>query len=301
MQLTPRAIIHPEDSAALEKLESLPLFSTAVRAFLKVFDEHFLAQITSKHHIQLGPNQLPNIHGYLVEISRQLDIETPRLFLEVHHDPFSYTLGEHQKFIIISTALLDCLGDDIRIALAHECGHIFFNHVLYRSMTKMLLQYGDSLPRPLNTLSTPLRIALLYWYFKSEQSADRVAVLFGENIQQVLRTVLRASEGPACLANQINWETVCAQVNDDNSNEESTVQKLMESVIIGDTEHPFTVRRVKELLKWGQSNDFNHWQSLLQSSPKPAACSKCEHLLENDRAKCRHCGAANPNAIAIHY
>ncbi len=39
----------------------------------------------------------------------------------------------------------------------------------------------------------------------------------------------------------------------------------------------------------------------MQLTPKPAICSKCEHLLENDQVTCRHCGEVNPNAIAIHY
>ncbi len=302
MHLTPQAIIHPEDSAALQKLETVPLFSAAVRSFLKVFDEHFLAQITSKHHIRLGPHQLPHIYDHLQEICQLLEIQKPELYLEIHHDPFSYTLGEHRKFIIISTAMLDCLDDDgVRIILAHECGHIFFNHVLYRSMTKMLLQYGDSLPRPLSAISAPLRIALLYWYFKSEQSADRIAALFGQNVEQVLGSILRAAEAPALLVEQINWEEVSAQVNSDETEGESTIQKLMETIIIGDTEHPFTARRVKELLAWGQSSDFKQWRSLLQSPPAPAVCSQCHQPLNNNQTKCPACGQVNPNAIAIHY
>lgn len=303
MDFSPRDVIHPEDRAALKKLEAIPLFPTLVTSFLKVYDERFLRRITSLHYIQVGPNQLADLYDHLTVICQQLQIETPQLFLEVHHDPFSFTLDGKTKYIVLSTALLDKLDDEgIRITLAHECGHVFFNHVLYRTMTKMLVRYGSDLPRPLSTLSIPVRVALLYWFHRSEQSADRIAALVAGHVKPVVNTLFLCAETPPSVVKRFNLQAMREQVKTLGQNQNSSIQKLMETMLLSDQEHPFTNSRLDALLSWGESPDFHQLLAQLHGSETATVyCQHCGHALGNDEHQCRHCGQENPNAIILQY
>ncbi len=297
MALTPRSIMHPEDAAALDKLESLPLFTPLVKSFIKMFDERFLNRVTSLHYIRLGPGQLPEIHEVLVDVCQRLHLNVPQLYLEVHHEPFSYTLEAFYRYIIVSSSLLDKLSlEQIRVVFAHECGHIFFNHVLYRTMTKMLIRYGGELPKPMSTLSVPLRIALLYWYLRSELSADRVAAVITGDIRPVADTLFLTAETPADIVASLNLQKIVEQTASLASDQDSTIQRLMESLILSDNEHPFTTSRIEALLNWEKSPD---WPNLLDN-PSPE-CQHCHHPLHYDDSQCRHCGEINPEAIGINH
>jgi hypothetical protein len=55
IQFSPSDIIHHEDQAALENLRSVPLFSSAVKAFMKIMPERFFHGISMADKIRLGP------------------------------------------------------------------------------------------------------------------------------------------------------------------------------------------------------------------------------------------------------
>ena len=66
---------HPLDLRATESLKQLPGLDLAIRALLGPTAEQFFYLENIAASVLVGPEQLPNIHGLLVEACQILDIE----------------------------------------------------------------------------------------------------------------------------------------------------------------------------------------------------------------------------------
>ena len=55
MNLSKKGFMHPEDVAALEQLKSIPMFPSAVKAFMKICNERLIHGISMAQKIRLGP------------------------------------------------------------------------------------------------------------------------------------------------------------------------------------------------------------------------------------------------------
>lgn len=127
--------IHPEDSAALEKLKAVPLLDTVVRQYMMSPVESMLRDMNMASRIRVGPNQMPELHAVLTDVCRKLDMPVPRFFLEMNPDPDAYTGGVNEPFIILTTSAVELLPPDELVAvIAHQCGHILCNHQLYHTL-----------------------------------------------------------------------------------------------------------------------------------------------------------------------
>jgi len=174
MKLTPDDFTHPEDRAALDKLRAIPLFPACVKAFMKFMPERQLHGLNMAQKIRLTPRQLPKIYRHLPPACKALEIEEPEFYLELDPQPNAYTYGDKRVFVTVTSGLIDALEDDeIYAVIAHECGHIACQHVMYRTMTSFLIRLGERIFGPLSVLSIPVQVALLYWFRRSELSADR--------------------------------------------------------------------------------------------------------------------------------
>ena len=84
MKLLPQDFIHPDDQAALNNLQSLPLFPECMKAFMRLGWEQYFHGTNMAQKIRLGPDQLPEIYRYLLPICDRLDIQEPELYLEMN-------------------------------------------------------------------------------------------------------------------------------------------------------------------------------------------------------------------------
>lgn len=71
-------------------------------------------------------------------------------------------------------------GNALDAVLAHECGHILCQHVLYQTLANAIFSFGESFSDSLvgmvgNVAIKPIRQALIAWSRASELSADSVA------------------------------------------------------------------------------------------------------------------------------
>lgn len=140
-----RLFVHPNDEAALSKLKAVPGFDMATRWIMKFGVEQYCRGLYMANHIRLSPRQLPKIYNLLPSLCDQLGIEIPELYLQMYPTPNAYTVGDKRNYIVVTSGLLDCLGDgdELRAALAHECGHIACRHVFYTTMVQMMLNFGS--------------------------------------------------------------------------------------------------------------------------------------------------------------
>ena len=124
-------------------------------------------------------------------------MNTPELF--IYNDPVmnAFTFGETNPYICVSSSLIEKMNREERKAIiAHECGHILCQHVLYGSVVETLRMIGQDFGIIGSTLTGPVRLALQYWSRRSELSADRcAAAVVGERTFQA--SMLKLSLGLA--------------------------------------------------------------------------------------------------------
>ena len=266
MKVTPDDFTHPEDRAALAKLKAIPLFPACVQAFMKILPERQLHGLNMAQKIRLSPRQLPKIYRHLPPACASLNIKEPEFYLEMDPVPNAYTYGDQHVFITVTSGLIESLEEDeIHAVVAHECGHIACQHVLYRTMAMLLIHFGQQIFGPLSLLSVPVQAALLYWFRRSELSADRAAAFAMGGSRPVVNTLIRLAGGPRSITADVDLELYMAQSKAYDKLMESGWDALLQGLIAAWQTHPFLSVRAREITRWCASDEF---KALLKRTSK---------------------------------
>ena len=288
--ISPQDFIHPEDEAARRNMEAIPGFAAAVKAFLKLGMEQYYHGINMASKIRLSEKQLPELYRKLPPICQKLGIAEPEFYLEMNPAPNAYTFGDSRIFLTITSGLVKYLTEEeVNAVLAHECGHIACHHVLYHTMAN-LLKAGADMFGLLGFFTTPIQLGLLYWSRRSELSADRAAAAAMGSTTPVIETMVRLSGGSKAITGKVDIREYAAQADAYDALQESNWDKILQTAAIAYQSHPFAAVRVREILKWC---DTEHYQLLmenikLQQSGK--TCSNCHHPVDPAWKFCKYCG-----------
>ena len=170
----------------------------------------------------------------------------------------AWTSGSTNPYICVTSELVEKVPTElVSSVIAHECGHIACNHVLYHSMAIQLLNGIDSSPLmkidAVRKYVTPTLVnALLYWYRCSELSADRAAVLCDGGANQTIDMLLRVHG-----YDNVNREEFLKQALDlKRFVEESDSNKFLEQMIIKGDSHPRLATRVYECFEWTKTKQY---------------------------------------------
>lgn len=283
--------IHPEDAAALRQLESIPGFPALVKKILSLGFEELQYGLNMATAIRLSPTQLPNLYNHLPPICRKLGIQEPEFYLQMDPMPNAYTFGDTRIFITITSGLVEMMDDDeLDAVIAHECGHIVCHHVLYHSIAQIIFSGAASLGI-LGPLALPIQLALLYWSRKSELSCDRCGCVI-TSPEIITRVMARLSGGPRSITQEINFDEWARQADRyDEIKNENLWNKSLQLYAIAKQDHPFAAVRVREILKWGQSPQYQSLMESLKWEAYSRKCPNCGLLVHDDWAYCKYCGA----------
>ena len=287
--IKPNEYMHPEDAKALRELESIPGFPTLVKKVLALGLEKLQYGINMASAIRLSPTQLPEIYNRLPPICEKLGIKEPEFYLSMDPYPNAWTFGDTKIFVTVTSGLLQLLNDEeIDAVIAHECGHIACRHVLYHSLAHYILSGADNLG-VLGLLSIPLQLAILYWERKSELSCDRAGSLV-TSPEVVASTMARLSGGPIDITEKIDLEEWARQADQyDAIRNDGIWNKTLQIYAIAQQNHPFAAVRVREILKWGKSEQY---QRLIGINPTDTArhCPNCGNAVDPAWKFCHFCG-----------
>jgi Zn-dependent protease with chaperone function len=282
---------HPEDRAALATLRAIPLFPAAVKAFMKATPERFVRGLNLANKIRLGPDQLPALYSHLPPICRALGIAEPELYLEMSPQPNAYTFGDTQIFVTVTSGLVEYLEEDeLKAVIAHECGHIACHHVLYHSMADMLIRFGPIIFGPLAHLSDPIRLGLLYWYRRSELSADRAAAVAMKGHSSVVETMVRLAGGPKSLTASVNIAAFIAQAESYDTLLDGQWDKVLQAIAVMDQSHPFLAVRTREIVHWCCGEEFKELLRSIAEYEAVPRCPGCDRPIEPGWKWCGGCG-----------
>src|SRR5687768_7423903 len=258
LELSSKAYEHPADRAATAALKSIPMLDQVVRKLIEFGYERALRQVFMGGSVKLGPDQLPDAWAAHRAALARLDIhEVPELYLTQFPVTNAAAIGSERPMVVINSRTVEVLDEhELRTVLGHEAGHILSDHVLYRTALMILLS-ATGLGRMPVLAGLPLlavKLALLEWFRAAELSCDRAATLVTRDPLVTCRTMLVLAGGMP--ARKLNLDAFMRQASDyeDWDSGWDRINRLRGELALT---HSYPVRRVKEIMAWVRSGDYD--------------------------------------------
>ncbi len=255
-QIAPRAWEHPADRAALAALRRIPMFDEVLRTLFGVFGEKSVRLAFQANAVRVSPRQFGRVHGLYQEVAHTLD--APMAYdVFVSQTPMvnAGAYGMERPFIILNSGTIELLDDgELSFVLAHELGHIMSDHVLYRTMTVLLLRLSAMGFPVVEVAARALLVALLEWYRKSELSSDRAGLIALQDLEIAMRAMLKMAGGGT--SHETNLEEFIQQAEEYRSSGDIADQVYKVLNLVGAT-HPFWVLRLAEARDWIEGGEYD--------------------------------------------
>ncbi|MGD8276590.1 MAG: M48 family metallopeptidase [Gemmatimonadota bacterium] len=247
---------HPADRAALAALRRIPGFDEVLRKLFGLFGEKPIRLAFQANAVRVGERQFPQLHAQYLDVLETLD--APMHYgLFVSQTPLvnAGAYGMDKPFIVLNSGAVRLLDpDELTYLLGHELGHIMSGHVLYRTMTVLLLQLAQ-LGFPIVGLAArAILVALLEWNRKAELSSDRAGLLAVQHPEAALRAFMKLAGGGKPEETDLNEFLIQADQYRETGDVADIVFKVLN--LLGTT-HPFHVLRAAELRDWVEGGHYD--------------------------------------------
>jgi Zn-dependent protease with chaperone function len=253
--ISSKAYEHPADRAATAALKAVPMLDTVVRKLIEWQYERALRQLYLGNSLKVGEHQLPDLWAAHNGVSRVLDVERPDLYLSYQVPGGAVAIGSTNPIIVFDSQLLQWLGPgERRAVIGHELGHVLSDHMVYRTALLILLSVTMPIPFFLGIPFRAVKAVLLEWFRAAELSCDRAATLAVRDPQIVCRSLMVISAGMP--ADKLNLDAFMAQAMEYESWDDPSdrVRRFFNEI---NQTHPYSVRRVSEIMKWVQSGEYD--------------------------------------------
>ncbi len=204
-EISSRAWEHPADRAALQALRRIPVFDDVLRSMFGFFGEKPIRLAFQANAVRVSERQFPHLHALYQDVCKTMDPEEEYdLFVSQTPIVNAGAYGMDRPFIILNSGTIWLLNDEeLSFILGHELGHIMSDHVLYRTMTVLLIQLASMGFPVVGLAARAVLVALLEWYRKSELSSDRAGLLTVQDPQVAMGAMLKMAGG---IPNGGKWE-----------------------------------------------------------------------------------------------
>lgn len=256
--ISSRAYEHPADRAALVALRKLAGFDALLKLFNSIMNEREVRLMLLGNAVQVSRQQFPRLDVLLDDACRVLDVpDKPEMFVSQTPMVNAMTIGMDKPVIVLYTGLVELLDEEeLRFVVAHELGHAFSGHAVYRTMLQWLLdlsQLASVLPGGTLGVMALIR-ALKEWYRKAEISCDRAGLLVSQDIEAGIRTHMK-------LAGGAHLHEMNPMVFIDQGREYESTGDLRDSLLrlsLGSKgTHPFPAVRALDLTRWVDSGAYS--------------------------------------------
>jgi Zn-dependent protease with chaperone function len=255
--ISPRAFEHPADRAATAALHAVPMLDNAVRKLIELGYERSLRQNLLAASVKLGDDQLPEVWAdYRAALAR---LDMPDVY-DLYITQFPLTnaaaIGSGKPIIVLTSQSVEVFDElELRTVLAHEVGHVLADHVLYMTALEILLALGTGpLPSVADLPLLGVKLALMEWFRAAELTSDRAATLVTRDPMATCRTLMVISAG--ATSRRLNLDAFVRQAAEYEGWESGTDRLRRMPRELTQT-HPVPVRRVRELMRWVQSGDYD--------------------------------------------
>jgi len=260
-EISSRAWEHPADRAALQALRRIPVFDEVLRTLFGFFGERPIRLAFQANAVKVSEKQFPRIHFLYREVCQTLDPkEDYDLFVSQTPIVNAGAYGMEKPFIILNSGTIWLLNDEeISFILGHELGHIMSDHVLYRTMTVLLIQLAEMGFPVVGLAARAVLVALLEWYRKSELSSDRAGLLAVQNPEVAMGAMLKMAGGipeGGKYDNELSLDEFIVQAEEYRTGGD-VADQVYKVLNLMATTHPFYVLRVSEIRNWIESGEYD--------------------------------------------
>lgn len=261
-QISAQAFAHPADRAAMAALRSIAPLDQAIKKLNELQGERLARQIFLGQAVRLGQDQLPAVWSLHRECAYTLDIaETPGLYITQEPVGQALTVGANQPVIILRSGLVTSYDEaELRSVLAHENGHVLADHIAFTTAFVLVRRILSGALRAPVLVGLPLMglyLALLEWSRMAELTSDRASALVVGDPRVPCSTLMRIAGGPA---EGLDLDAFIRQATDYHEEPDPFARWSRFFAEIKET-HPFPVRRVRELIEWVSSGEYDRIRS----------------------------------------
>lgn len=256
--ISPKAYEHPADRAATAALKSIPGLDAVVRKLIELRYERAFRQGLMAASVRVGPQQLPDVWARYQNVLETLDM--PGLYdLYLTQFPIANAaaVGSQSPMIVVNSQAVTLFDEaELETLLAHECGHILSEHVMYQTALMILLQLMPlgRIPALAGLPLLAIRSALLEWSRAAELSSDRAATLVNRDPLVTARTLMVLAAGVP--SKRLDVDSFLRQ-GQDYHEWSSTWDRLSRLLTELNLTHSYPVRRVSELMDWIRSGEYD--------------------------------------------
>lgn len=282
--LKPESYEHVFDREKLAKIKAVPLVPNVVNYIMNwtVVKWKIVSMCGSNFHVTRSA--CPDLYKILEETFQTLDLKFfPELYVEQDYYINAYTTGHNNDaFIVLGTGAVDKLTtDELRFVIGHECGHIKSGHVVYH----LMCTYFNQLLGAFSALSSFLASVTLYkWVRMSEFTADRAGLLACQDLDTALSAIMKSSGLPEKSYKNASVEGFKQQIKEFEDKYGSTTDTMIKYLTIFDEDHPWTIVRAAELIKWVESGEYQKVIDNVMNGRKQ--CPLCKRFWPTDTIIC---------------
>ncbi len=255
-EISSRSWEHPADRAALQALRRIPVFDEVLRSLFGFFGEKPIRLAFQANAVKVSERQFSKVHSLYQEVCKTLDPEREYpVFVSQTPMVNAGAYGMDDPFIIMNSGTIRLLDDEeLAFVLGHELGHIMSDHVLYRTMTVLLIQLATMGFPVVGMAARAVLVALLEWYRKSELSSDRAGLLSVQDPEVAMKAMLKMAGGGTSEESNLDEFIVQAEEYRTGGDVADQVYKVLNLMA---TTHPFYVLRVSEIRSWIEAGDYD--------------------------------------------
>lgn len=316
--LHPAAFQHPSDIQATENLQKVPILPALLKRLSGSVIERQMRLMSIANTVRLGPNQGRSVYEKFTHAATILDLPAlPEVYVSSQYTINAFAFGLEKYQIVLFAGLIDYLTEEELLAvIGHELGHIKCQHMLYKTLVYLMRMFGvavlrDLLPANIGNLAfISLQLAILNWERMAELSCDRAALLVVQDPQVVASALSKLAGGSKKILPEINLESVLEQADEYDDTDQGLIEKIFKVNMMLLQTHPFPIVRVKEIMKWGESEQY---QNIMQgeylrgeptggpvsAGPISKLCPKCQRVNNRPARACWSCGASLKGAHLV--
>lgn len=247
---------HDLDRSSLAALKSIPGFPLLVRWLLKQVSERSYRMTFMASHVRCSDEQFPELVDLMLQGQRRLDYRAP-ISLFLGESPFmnAITTGVDEPLIMVHAALLDLMTDrEVAVVLGHEIGHLQADHIVYKSLARLIVMGGMMISGVARLLTWPIQAALLKWDRCSELTVDRAGLLATRDLPAAMNLLMKFAGGMrpgTARRTDIRFAPFVAQARELEAMESASLldTTLATMLSLGRT-HPFNAWRLMHLVDW---------------------------------------------------
>jgi len=254
--IAPHSWEHPADKAALQALRRIPVFDEVLKKIFGFFGEKPIRLAFQANAVRVSKNQFGQVYSLYQDALKTLDApdEYP-LFMSQTPIVNAGAYGMEQPFIILNSGTVRLLEDEeLTYVIGHEIAHIMSDHVLYRTMTVILINLANMGFPIVGLAARAVLVALLEWSRKAELSCDRAGLLTIQDPEIVMRTMLKMAGGGNADETSLQEFIVQAEEYQQGGDVADQVFKVLNLMF---QTHPFYVLRVSELREWIEEGSYD--------------------------------------------